>query len=228
MKGIKSGLWDSLPIVAGYLPIAFAFGVAAVQAGLTPGLATLISGIVFAGGSQFVLVSLLAAGGTVLTVAPTVLLMNARHLLYGRPIADLLGTGKRSVSPVLLAFGMTDEVFATVVSRIEGIAADDREHWYVGLQLGAYLSWVAGTILGATIGAEVLVRFPALGDGLSFVLPAFFFALLLSMKGRVLCSPTIVGVLATAGLLLCIPAAAAIPLGIAAGAIAGCWSRRGK
>lgn len=228
MRGIKSGLWASLPIAAGYLPIAFAFGVTAVQAGLSPELATLISGIVFAGGSQFVLISLLAAGGTVLTVAPTVLLMNARHLLYGRPIIELLGSGKRSVSPFFLAFGMTDEVFATVVSRMEGISPENREYWYVGLQLGAYLSWVAGTVLGCTIGSEVLSRFPALSGGLSFVLPAFLFSLLLSMKGRVLCSPTIVGALGTAGLLLIVSASVAIPLGIAAGAIAGCWPRRSR
>ena len=228
MKGIKKGLCDSLPIAAGYLPIAFAFGVAAVQAGLSPWLATLVSGIVFAGGAQFVFISLLTAGGTVLTVALTVLLINTRHLLYGHPIVELLGKGKRSFSPFFLAFGMTDEVFATAVSRMEGIESKNREHWYVGLQIGAYLSWVAGTILGATIGSEVLARFPPLSDGLSFVLPAFFFSLLLSMKGRVLCSPTIAGALVTAGLLLYLSAAAAIPLGIVVGAFAGWWRRRGK
>lgn len=223
MNGVKRGLWDSLPIMTGYLPIAFAFGVATVQAGFSPAFALLISGTLFAGGSQFILVSLLATGGTFMTVVSTVLLMNGRHLLYGRPIIDLLPVGKRSVSPILLAFGMTDEVFATVVSRMEKVALIDREYWYIGLQLGAYSSWVAGTIFGAMLGEKILRYFPALNDSLSFVLPAFFFSLLLGMKRKVFCSPTVVGASATAGLLVYVPAAAAIPLGMVAGAIAGCW-----
>lgn len=221
MTGFRTGLKDSLPIMAGYVPIAFAFGVAAVQAGLSPFLTTMISVVVFAGGSQFVLISLLAAGGSVLTVAPTVLLLNARHLLYGRPILKLIGTGERSLPSFFLAFGLTDEIFATALTRLEGIEPKYREHWYVGLQLGAYLSWIAGTIFGCLIGSEVLSRFPALNAGLSFVLPAFFFSLLLTMKGRSMHIPAIVAAIVTAGLLLYVSTSIAIPLGLVAGAVAG-------
>jgi 4-azaleucine resistance transporter AzlC len=218
----RMGLKDSLPIAAGYLPIAFAFGVAAVQAGISPILTTLISVLVFAGGSQFVLISLLTAGGTVWTIAPTILLLNARHLLYGQPILRLLASSRRSLSPVLLAFGLTDEVFATAVTRMNGIAPEAREHWYVGVQLGAYLAWIVGTVLGCFMGTELLKQFPALEAGLSFVLPAFFFSLLLMMKEHDGAqAPIGVGALVTGLLLLWVSASVAIPVGLVVGAATG-------
>ena len=181
ISGFRIGFKDSLPIAAGYIPIAFAFGVAAVQAGFSPILTTMISVLVFAGGAQFVLISLLTTGGTVWTIAPTILLLNARHLLYGQPILQLL-TPHRSMSPLWLAFGLTDEVFATAITRMGDITPEQRERWYVGLELGAYLAWIVGTVMGSVMGSEILTRFPALEAGLSFVLPAFFFSLLLVMK----------------------------------------------
>lgn len=222
MRGFRIGLKDSLPIAGGYIPIAFAFGVAAVQAGFSPILTTMISVLVFAGGSQFVLISLLTAGGTVWTIAPTILLLNARHLLYGQPILRLLASSRRSLSPLFLAFGLTDEVFATAVTRMGDITPEEREHWYVGLQLGAYLSWVVGTVLGCMMGSEILTRFPALEAGLSFVLPAFFFSLLLVMKKHDGAhSPVWVGAMVTGILLLWVSAAVAIPVGLVAGAATG-------
>ena len=56
-RQVLRGLGDSLAIAAGYVPVAFSFGLAAVQVGLGAPWAVAISAIVFAGASQFVLVS---------------------------------------------------------------------------------------------------------------------------------------------------------------------------
>lgn len=47
------GLTASLPIVMGYFPISFSFGVAATRAGFSGIEATALSVIIYAGASQF-------------------------------------------------------------------------------------------------------------------------------------------------------------------------------
>lgn len=101
--------------------------------------------------------------------------MNARHLLYGASLAPRL----RRLGPsraALGAFGLTDEVFAVCSARM------DRKligfGWLLGLEVGAYASWVAGTWIGATGGAVVRDTLPSLRPALSFALPALFLALL--------------------------------------------------
>lgn len=178
MNAFKGGLRESLPIVLGYLPIAFSFGLTAVQAGLSPWVAVAASVLVYAGGSQFVLIGLLAAGTQVLTVVATVVLMNARHLLYGATVAVSLDAQRR-VPRLCLAFGLTDEVFASAMNRITTVPLPQREHWLLGLQIGAYASWVAGTVVGACVGAGLIQGWPIIKESLTFVLPALFLALLL-------------------------------------------------
>lgn len=177
-RPIVSGLSTSLAVAAGYLPVAFSFGVAAVQAGLEPGMAVLASVLVYAGASQFLLVSLLASGAGWWTVLPTVLLMNARHVLYGPAVQAMMGPRQSLASP-WLAFGLTDEVLATAVSKMQAVDESGREHWLLGLQLGAYASWVGGTLAGVMLVGEVGQWPEAVREGLAFVLPALFFALLL-------------------------------------------------
>jgi 4-azaleucine resistance transporter AzlC len=226
MNPLRKGLLDSLPIVIGYLPIAFSFGLSATQAGLSAGLAVAISALVFAGGSQFVLLGMMTAGGGLLGIVGTVLLMNGRHLLYGRTIAEHLPIGRTTLPRPLLAFGLTDEVFATAIGKIHAIAPFSRPHWLLGLQTGAYLAWVGGTVLGALTGAEVARRLPLIVDMLSFVLPALFLSLLLSLDWRHQRVPVLVSLLATPAMMYVFPASAAIPACIVLGASCALFGRK--
>ena len=61
---LKEGLNAGWPICLGYLPIGMAFGVLAQKAGLTPVQIGMMSILVFAGSSQFIAVSMLAAGAS--------------------------------------------------------------------------------------------------------------------------------------------------------------------
>lgn len=216
--GLLRGLGDSLAIAAGYGPVAFSFGLAAVQMGLDASWAVAISAIVFAGASQFVLVSLVAAGGGPLAVVPTIWLLNARHLLYGRVVAEQLAQARPTRVPPTLAFGLTDEVFACAAARLPGLDPPQRAGWLAGLQAGAYGAWIAGTWLGAATGAELVDRVPLLREALAFVLPALFLSLLLQMgvRGRSVALWGAAGV-TLLGLALG-PAHVAIPAGMLAGA----------
>ena len=79
----KGGLKSSLPIVAAYLPVSFAFGVAAESAQTGTLAAVLTSLFIYAGASQFALVGLLKDGVPILTAALITLGLNIRHFFYG-------------------------------------------------------------------------------------------------------------------------------------------------
>ena len=214
-----AGLRDSLSIAIGYVPVAISFGLAAVYAGMSPALALMTSLFVYAGASQFILLSLLAAGGAPASVVGIVLLMNLRHLFYGPAMLGRMDPGQRRLPLPLLAAGLTDEVFATSMARLRQQPAAGREYWYAGLQLGAYASWVGGTAIGAWFGQDWLEQSPLLAGMLGFVLPALFFALLLEIRvlvaGRVLAGAGI----AAGCALLWLPSYAAIIAGMVAGAL---------
>ncbi len=215
---VIKGLFCSFSIVVGYLPIAFSFGVSGLQSGLSPDQVILISALIFAGGSQFVLIGLLSTGGAIYGIVATVLLMNARHFLYGKAIIDRLKDGVRTVPAPLLAFGLTDEVFASAVGGMDSIAPNDREYWLIGLQLGAYLSWVVGTLIGVVAGYELLEDNWIIKDALAFILPALFLSLLLSMDWHKYAASVAISAALTAFLLLIQPVYIAILVGMLAGA----------
>lgn len=178
------GLVDSMAIGAGYVPVAISFGVAAIAAGLSPVVVILTSVLVFAGASQFILIALLASGAALWVAVPAVLLMNARHLFYGPALYGQLTVELRALPLPLWSFGLTDEVFASAVAKLEEQNPAAREAWYVGLQLGAYLAWVGGTVLGVLFNhllhdAPVFVI-----EAFNFVLPALFLALLIDMQPK--------------------------------------------
>lgn len=218
------GLGASSSIAIGYLPIAFSFGLTAVQAQVPAWATVLISAVVFAGGSQFVLIALLSSAAPVLGTVGAVWLMNVRHLFYGPALASRLGAPAWRLPRPLLAFGLTDEVFAAAAGRLQGLPVDERQAWLVGLQVGAYAAWVAGTLLGVRFGEQFAAVSPVLRETLDFVLPALFFALLLEVVRQTPKQATAAAAAVAAVLLPWWPAHAAMLAGMLGGAV---WGARG-
>lgn len=169
---MKRGLQAAWPIALGYFPVAVAFGALGAQAGLSPLWVQLTSLLVFAGASQFALVGLLAQGVPPLLAATLGLLLNLRHAFYGPALRPYLQGGP------LEAFFLTDEVFALALRTLPRLPQEERRGYFLGLGLGAYLSWNLGTLLGA-LGGQGLLAWPGVGEALSFALPALFFLLAL-------------------------------------------------
>jgi 4-azaleucine resistance transporter AzlC len=221
MHPFLRGLIDSSSIGVGYVPIAISFGLSAVYAGLSPLAAVFVSVAVYAGASQFILISLVASGSSAISVVGIVLLMNLRHLFYGPVLVAKLDRRCRRLPTAVLAAGLTDEVFATSISKMALQAPQEREIWYAGLQLGAYLAWVSGTAAGAFFGRDWIAQSALLAQSLGFVLPALFFALLLEIRQI---APAYVLAGAAAATLLglwVLPAYGAISVGMLAGALLG-------
>jgi 4-azaleucine resistance transporter AzlC len=217
--GFRAGAIAALPIVMGYFPIAFSFGVAATRAGLSAAEAVMLSVVIYAGASQFLALALVASGAPVLVTAFTLIAMNVRHVLYGPALMREAGAAASRRHAWAWAWGLTDEVFGQAVGAL---ARGQRfsERYMFGLGLSAYAAWVTGTAAGALAGGGALDAWPAVNAGLGFMLTALFLALLLSILSRVVAGAIAVAVLATvAGTLILSPTA-----GILAGMIAGACS----
>ena len=177
------GLKASFPIVAGYLPIGFAFGVAAEGAQLGTFSAVFVSLFIYAGASQFALVGLLKDGVPLFSAALITISLNIRHFLYGPGLSrETEGFSLRE--RLYAAFGLTDEVFAVAFSRIKDIPSESRFLWLMGLEVGAYSCWAGSTLAGSIGGNVFLNYYSFLRPALFFALPALFLSLLLIMLNK--------------------------------------------
>ena len=86
-QAMKLGFSRSLPIVLGYAPVAFAFGVLATQQGMPIWLATATSVLMFAGSGQFITISLWFAGAGYISTALAVFVTNLRYVLMAVALA---------------------------------------------------------------------------------------------------------------------------------------------
>lgn len=216
-----SGLAASLPIALGYAPIAFSFGIAATHVGLSLAQAAGMSLIVYSGAAQFMALAIIAAGASLPVAVLTLVLINLRHLIYG----PTLMRAARPKAPLKMAwlwsFGLTDEVFAAALAAFSRGGVRFSEPYMLGLGLGAYSSWVGGTVLGGLAGAGALDGFPALAAGLGFMLTALFLALLLAILSPRQIPVIVVAAVVTVILMLAVSTAAGIVGGMLAGALAG-------
>lgn len=220
------GVGCSQPIMIGYLPVAVMFGISSRTAGLSATEALLVSVLVFAGASQFALVGMVASGvsfpGALLATAG----LNLRHLFYGPAIAPYLGV-KSWKQACSLAFGLTDEVFASAIAILPTRNVEERAALMLGLESGAYCSWLFGTLIGA-LGFQVAANLaPKLVPVLSFSLPSLFLVILLPLaKGKGVV-PALVAATVAATLILLGFTTAALLAGGLAGATAGAFTGGG-
>ncbi|HHV17906.1 MAG TPA: AzlC family ABC transporter permease [Thermoanaerobacterales bacterium] len=166
------GVKRAAPIVMGYIPVGFALGVMAADAGLDPLHMSLMSLFVYAGSAQFIAVEMLGSGVSAIPIIITTFLVNLRHFLFSASLAPHFREIKQKFIP-LISFFITDESFA--VSITDAKQRPLSHIYYFGLYMTAYSSWVISTIMGATLG-NLIPDTKALG--FDFALPGMFLALL--------------------------------------------------
>jgi len=175
-RGWQRGLALGAPIVLGYVPIGFAYGVLASRSGLSTLNTVLMSLLVYAGASQFIAAGLFAAGASPVTLIVTTFVTNLRHLLMSASLAPRLRDWPRPAR-IAFAYQLTDETFAVHSGR-ESLASYGETF---SIHVMAQLAWIAGSWLGAVGGHRVPDPRPW---GLDYALPALFVALLvLQMRG---------------------------------------------
>ncbi len=184
-KEFLSGIRDTIPLVIGAAPFGFLFGLLARATGLDVVATIAMSIFVFAGASQFAAVKLLAAGAAYPLIVLTTFVINLRHALYAASLAEYLRDLPRRWR-ALLAFQLTDESYAVVITHYRDAARGDAAHkqWYfLGANLAMYVAWQIDTALGFLVGNWF-------GDpralGLDFAATLMFIAILApQIKSRV-------------------------------------------
>lgn len=159
INSFKSGLKDGFPICLGYFSVAFAFGIFAVENGLTVLQAVIISLTNLTSAGQLAGVPIMAGGGSLIEIAVSQLIINSRYSLMSVSLAQKFSKNVKLKDKLLIAYGNTDEIFAVAVSQKGEIGK--KYMWglialpVIGWSFGTFLGAVAGNILPATITAAL-------------------------------------------------------------------------
>jgi 4-azaleucine resistance transporter AzlC len=166
------GMTKALPIVFGYIPIGFAYGILAQQAGISTINTLLMSILVYAGSSQLIAVSLFAAAVPGLTIILTTFVVNLRHMLFSAALSPYL-KGWKTTELAIFSFELTDESFAVYSAAFADKVLPKPE--IIAINMTAQISWILGSALGVFAGQLITDVKPL---ALDYTLPAMFIALL--------------------------------------------------
>lgn len=139
------GMRASIPIAVGYLAVSMAFGMAAVIQGLTVFEAACMSITNLTSAGQFAGTTLICAGASLLELVITQLVINARYFLMGISLAQKTGDKMPLAKRLLMAYGITDEIYAVAISKKGKLEFS----WFMGLVVLPVIGWTAGTAIGA-------------------------------------------------------------------------------
>ena len=188
---LRTAFLDTVPVMTGYVFLGFGFGILMQQNGFGVLWAGAMSLFIYAGSMQYVAISLLTSGASLLTAAATAFVVNARHLFYGISMVDAY-KGMGSKKPYLI-FGLTDETYS-LVSQLQIPEGINPKSYCFLVTLFDHFYWVSGTVLGALAGSLLPINY----EGVDFALTALFVTIFveqwLSTKNH---GPAIVGVAAT-------------------------------
>ena len=171
-RGFMRGFKDGIPIALGYIPIALACAISAIQAGLSVGVSELLGAMVFTGSGQQAAINLLKGGTTAIWLyALTIFVVNCRYILFAISIAQRFDPKMKTWQRVLFGVLNTDEIFG-VAMKEKGTLEPS---YLLGLGTSPYLGFLLGTILGA-VATDLLPA--AIRPALGIMLYAMFIAII--------------------------------------------------
>lgn len=174
------GIRDEAPLLVGVAPFGVIYGALAMAAHLPAAAAQAMSSVIFAGSAQFIAAQLFAGSASGLVIVAVVFVVNLRHALYSASVAPHvkhLGPAWKAA----LAYLLTDEAYAVVITHYNQPGDASRKHWYfLGAGLTLWSSWQISTAVGILVGSRIPDNWP-----LGFMLPLTFIALVVpTLKDR--------------------------------------------
>ena len=170
-KIIKQAFIKSIPVMAGYVVLGIGFGILLRGAGYGVLWAFAMSAFIYAGSMQYVGVSLLTGGASILTTALTTFMVNARHLFYSISMVDRYKDAGK-YKPYMI-FALTDETYSLLSDGEDPFKNEEalnNYRFWVSLFDQSY--WVTGCVLGSLLGAVI----PFSAKGIEFSMTALFIA----------------------------------------------------
>lgn len=156
-RAFNTGFADGLPIGLGYISVSFTFGMMAVERGMSPLAAILISFTNLTSAGQFAGLDVIAANGSFIEMALVELVINLRYGLMSLSWTQQLAPEFTLLKRFIIAYADTDEVFAVSSTR----AANEGKLTFIymlGLMIAPVIGWTGGTALGA-LASSILPAF---------------------------------------------------------------------
>ena len=163
---------DGVPIALGYFSVSFSFGIMAMGGGLSIFQAALTSLTNMTSAGQFAGLQIIAAGGALLEMAVTQLIINLRYALMSLSLSQKLSGEVSMWQRLVIAFANTDEIFAVAMAHGKELTFP----YMIGLQALPILGWTGGTACGAAAGSMLPA---AVNSALSVALYGMFMAVVI-------------------------------------------------
>jgi predicted branched-subunit amino acid permease len=135
---------DALGIGIATGAYALSFGAISTASGLSVLQTCALSVLMFTGASQFALVGVVGAGGSVWAGAATAALLGSRNALYGMRLSSILDRSRWTRAAA--AHFVIDETTAMAIAR-ESVAESRFAFWATGAAV--FTLWNLGTLIGA-------------------------------------------------------------------------------
>ena len=162
----KNAFLKSIPIMCSYIFVSMAYGIMMENAGFDWYYSLFVSLTVYTGAFQFVLITFLSGGASIVTIALTALLMNSRQTFYSLTfLKDFQKMGRRKL---YMIHTMTDETYA--VNCTLDLPEKEKEDTMFLVAFFSRCYWMAGAVLGGVIGQ--LLPFDM--EGIDFCMTALF------------------------------------------------------
>lgn len=172
-KALKEAFPYTLPILAGFAFLGFAYGIYMHSLGFSAVYPIVMSMTIFAGSMEFVAGNLLLGAFDPVGALLLTLMVNARHLFYGISMLDKFrGVGRKKA---YLIFGMCDESFS--INCTAEIPPEVDRGWFMFfVTLLNQCYWVLGAAMGGLLGGVITLN----TRGIEFVMTALFAVIFLN------------------------------------------------
>ena len=180
-RGVWRGFRVGQPLGIAAFVYGVAFGLVAHQASISIAEALLMSAVVYSGSAQLAAVSVINqstswASANLWLLAVTIMIVNARYVLYGAAMRPWLA----SVSPLKCYSSLFILGDGNWILSMKAHADGERDAgFFLGSGLAMFTPWLVGTLIGASVGS--LVPNPR-ALGLDFLLVAFSAAAAVAMS----------------------------------------------
>ena len=163
---LKTAFVKFIPIFCSYVFVSMAYGMMMASAGFPWYDSLLVSLTVYTGAFQFVLITFLSSGASLITIALTALLMNSRQSFYSITfLKEFKQMGRRKL---YMIHTMTDETYA--VNCTLDLPKKEKEDTMFLVSLFSRCYWIVGSVLGGILGQII----PFDLTGLDFCMTALF------------------------------------------------------
>lgn len=149
-----------------YFFLSLAYGIMMEENGFPWFYSLFASVFVYTGAMQFVLITFLSSGASLITVALTTLLINSRQTFYALTFLD--DFNKMGAKKPYMIQTLTDETYAVNLTLEDSVENRRKQMFYIAVLSHAY--WYLGSVLGGVMGQLI----PFEMKGIDFCMTALF------------------------------------------------------